>query len=253
MYAPERQASIVSRTRSNGRVDVATLAQELDVTAETIRRDLTALERRGYLRRVHGGAVAVERVAIEQSFHERESTNADAKAAIARVALAQIGDASTIVIDGGTTTALLAAMLPTDRELTVITHALPIATLVAIRPNINLHLVGGSVRGRTLVSVGPWAISALDSIRADIAVLGANGLTLESGLTTPDVSEAEVKRALARAARRLIVLADHTKIGRDELITVLPLETIDTLVTDAAVDAELAADLASTGLTVVRA
>ncbi|WP_341729765.1 DeoR/GlpR family DNA-binding transcription regulator [Brooklawnia sp.] len=253
MYAPERQAVIASRTRSDGRVDVASLAQELDVTAETIRRDLTALERRGILRRVHGGAVAVERVAIEQSFQERESANAEAKKSIARAALAQIGDASSIVIDGGTTTALLAAMLPTDRELTVITHALPVATLVAMRPNINLHLVGGNVRGRTLVSVGPWAINSLASIRADIAVMGTNGLTLEFGMTTPDISEAEVKRALARAARRLIVLADHTKIGRDELITVVPLEAIDTLVTDAAVDPELAADLASTGLTVVYA
>lgn len=253
MYAPERHAAIVTRVRGAGRIDVASLAEELEVTAETIRRDLTTLERRGYVRRVHGGAVAVERVSVEQTFQERESANADAKAAIAKAALAEIADATTIVIDGGTTTNMLASMLPTDRELTIVTHALPIASLVATRPNITLHLVGGVVRGRTLVAVGPWATAALAQIHADVALLGANGISVESGLTTPDVAEAELKKALAHSARRVVVLADHTKIGRSELITVLPLDIVDTLITDATVEPHLTDEIAATGITVVRA
>lgn len=252
MYAPERHAEIVARARANGRVEVAALAASLQVATETIRRDLTALERRGLLRRMHGGAVPVERLGLEPNVAERDVVNTLEKDAIAQAALAEIGDATTIVLDGGTTTARLAALLPADRQLTVITQALPVAGIVATKANINLHLIGGNVRGITLAAVGPWATSAAESIRADIAFLGANGITLR-GLTTRDVAEAEVKAALARAARRVVVLADHTKIGRDELVTFAPLDIVDTLVTDAALDADLASEIAAEGLEVVRA
>ncbi|WP_102509464.1 DeoR/GlpR family DNA-binding transcription regulator [Sanguibacter massiliensis] len=253
MYAPERQNEIVARARAAGRVDVATLAAELDVAAETVRRDLTVLERRGLLRRVHGGAVPVERLTLEPSVDERDLANTDAKDAIARAALALLDDASTIVIDGGTTTARLAALLPEGRELTVITHALPVAAAVATRPGITLHLVGGHVRGRTLVATGPWTTAALGSLRADVVVLGANGVSVDRGLTTPDLAEAEAKRALAAAGRRVIVLADHTKIGRDELVAFATIESVDTLVTDAGVDPDLLTELAAAGVGVVTA
>ncbi|PWD50412.1 D-beta-D-heptose 1-phosphate adenosyltransferase [Serinibacter arcticus] len=253
MYPSERHASIVARARAEGRVEVAGLARDLDVATETIRRDLTILERRGNLRRVHGGAVPVERLGLEPSVREREVVNTAAKDAIAAAALAAIGDVATIVLDGGTTTARLAAMLPTDREITVVTHALPIASIVAVRPNVRLHLAGGHVRGRTLVAVGPWATQALSRIKADVVILGANGISREQGVTTPDVAEAEVKAALAAAARRVVVLADHSKIGRDELITVLPCEEIDTLITDTEADAELISEIEAAGVDVVRA
>lgn len=253
MYPPERHAEITARARAHGRVDVATLARELDVTAETIRRDLTLLERRGSVRRVHGGAVAVERLGLEPSVSEREVVNTAAKHAIAAAALAEIGDAATVVLDGGTTTARLATMLPTDRELTVVTHALPIASIVATRPNVHLHLVGGHVRGRTLVAVGPWTTQALARVKADVAVLGANGISREQGVTTPDVAEAEVKAALAAAARRVIVVADHSKLGRDELISVIPCDAIDTLVTDDDADPELTDEIEAAGVSVRRA
>lgn len=253
MYAPERQTEIVTRARSAGRVDVATLAAELDVAAETIRRDLGVLERRGLLRRVHGGAVPVERLALEPSVDERDLANTEAKDAIARAALTLLGDASTIVLDGGTTTARLAALLPEGRELTVITHALPVAAAVATRPGITLHLVGGHVRGRTLVATGPWTTAALAELRADVVVLGANGVSVDRGLTTPDLAEAEAKRALAAAGRRVVVLADHTKIGRDELVTFAPLERVDMLVTDAVVAPDLVAELVAAGVEVVTA
>lgn len=252
MYAPERHAEIVSRARADGRVEVTALAARLDVATETIRRDLTLLERRGLLRRVHGGAIAVERLGLEPNVDERNVVNTAEKEAIALAALAEIGDATTIVLDGGTTTARLAALLPPGREVTVITHALPVAGIVAAKPHVNLHVIGGNVRGTTLAAVGPWATSAAQTIRADVAFLGTNGLTLR-GLSTRDVAEAEVKSALAAAARRVVVLADHTKIGRDELVTFAPLDAVDTLVTDGAVEAELAAEIAAAGVEVVRA
>lgn len=253
MYAPERQSEIARRAREHGRVDVSELAATFHVTVETVRRDLTALERRGLLRRVHGGAVAVERLGLEPSVSEREVANTDEKEAIARAALAELDGVGTLILDGGTTTARLAANLPLDRELTVITHALPIASIVATRPNVTLHLVGGHVRGRTLVAVGAWATRALATLGADVVFLGANGISAERGVTTPDVAEAEVKYALTVAARRTVVLADHTKIGRDELVTVVRSDHIDTLITDSSAPADLLTDLETAGVTVTRA
>ncbi len=253
MYAPERHVEIVSRARRDGRVEVTALARDLEVTTETIRRDLTQLERRGLLRRVHGGAVAVERLTLEPSVHEREDVNVAAKEAIARAALGELDGVRTVLLDGGTTTIRLASLLSNDHELTVITNAFPVAARVATLPNITLHLVGGVVRGRTLASVGPWATAALSSLHADIAFLGTNGISAQHGLTTPDVTEAEMKRMLVRAARRVVVLADHSKVGRDELVTWASLDQIDTLVTDEAVDADLAAELEEAGVTVIRA
>ncbi len=131
------------------------------MTPETIRRDLTVLERRGVLRRVHGGAIPVERLGAELAVPERQDVAGPEKDRIARAALAELPDGGTLLLDAGTTTARLAELLPTDRELVVVTHALPIAQVVAqamaTRPNLTLHVVGGTVRGRTLAAVGVWA------------------------------------------------------------------------------------------------
>lgn len=253
MYAPERHAQIVTLARADGRVEVTALAARFDVASETIRRDLTALERRGLLRRVHGGAIALARLPFEPTVPERNAVFTVEKDAIARAAIEEIAEATTLIIDGGTTTARLVSLLPTDRSFTVITQALPIAGALAQRGNVNLLVIGGSNRGTTLTNVGPWATSAIRTLTADLAFLGTNGLTLERGLTTRDLAEAEVKTALAGAARRVVVLADHSKIGHDELVAFAPLDLVDTLVTDDAVDAHLASEIAATGVEVVRA
>ncbi|WP_129338793.1 DeoR/GlpR family DNA-binding transcription regulator [Cellulomonas endophytica] len=253
MYAPERHQQILVWARQRGRVDVTSLAAELDVTAETVRRDLTALERHGLVRRVHGGAIPVERLGIEPGIADRERVLSGEKERIAKTALEELPDGGAVILDAGTTTVRLAELLPTDRELTVVTHALPVATVLATRPNLTLHLVGGTVRGRTLAAVGSWAERALQDIHADVAFLGTNGLTVERGLTTPDLAEAAVKRALVGAARRTVVLADHTKIGRTEFARVATLAEIDTVITDDAVDADLVDEIEAAGPRVVRA
>ncbi len=253
MYPPERHQQILAKARAEGRVDVAAVATELDVTPETVRRDLTALERMGLVRRVHGGAIPVERLGFEPALADREQMFAAEKDRIAKAALDELPDGGAVIIDAGSTTGRLADLLPTDRELIVVTHALPIAMTLAARPNITLHLVGGTLRGRTLAAVGAWAERSLADVRADVAFLGTNGLTVEHGLTTPDLAEAMVKRALVAAARRTVVLADHTKVGRTDLALVAPLSSVDTLVTDAGIAAELADEIEAAGPRVVRA
>jgi DeoR family transcriptional regulator, fructose operon transcriptional repressor len=253
VYAPERHQQILERARSAGRVDVASLADELDVTPETIRRDLTALERHGLVRRVHGGAIPVERLGFEPGIAARESVLSGEKERIAKAALDELPQDGAVILDAGTTTVRLAELLPNDRELTVVTHALPVATVLAPRANITLHLIGGTVRGRTLAAVGPWALAALADIHADVVFLGTNGLSAEEGLTTPDLGEAAVKRALVAGARRTVVLADHTKLGRVDFAHVAPLAAVDVVVTDTGAEPELVEEIEAAGPRVVRA
>ncbi|MCL1870102.1 MAG: DeoR/GlpR family DNA-binding transcription regulator [Promicromonosporaceae bacterium] len=253
MYATERHQQILATARAAGRVDVQRLAADLDVTPETVRRDLTVLERRGLVRRVHGGAIPVERLGFEPAVADREGVLVAEKERIAKAALEELPDGGAVILDAGTTTVRLAEMLPVDRELTVVTHALPVAMVLASRPHVTLHLVGGTLRGRTLAAVGTWAERALADVRVDVAFLGTNGLTVEHGLTTPDLAEAAVKRALVAAAQRTVVLADHTKVGRTDLAIVAPIGAVDTLVTDTGLDPELADEIEAAGPRVVRA
>ncbi|WP_432548202.1 DeoR/GlpR family DNA-binding transcription regulator [Kineococcus sp. SYSU DK004] len=253
MYATERHQAILDRARDAGRVEVTALAEVLDVTPETIRRDLTALERRGVLRRVHGGAIPVERLGHEPAVGERQSAQAAEKDRIAKAALAELPDGGSVLLDAGTTTVRLAELLPPDRDLVVVTHGLQVAQAVSAISGTTLHLVGGQVRGRTLAAVGGWAERALAEVFADVCFLGTNGLTPQRGLTTPDLHEATVKRALIRAARRTVVLADHTKLGRDDFAHVADLEGIDTVITDSGADPAIVGELESAGVRVVLA
>lgn len=253
MYAEERQQQIVRIARADGRVEVGALAEVLDVTAETIRRDLTTLERAGVLRRVHGGAIPVERLGFEPGLATRDAVLTEEKERIAKAALNEVPEEGAIILDAGTTTARLARELPTDRELTVIVNSPVIATVLGTRANLNVLLLGGRLRGRTLATVDDWALQPLADMYVDVAFLGANGLSVERGLTTPDAAEAAVKRAMIKAARRCVVLADHTKAGNDYLARFGSLSEVDTLITDTGIDAGLAEDIEAAGVRVVRA
>lgn len=253
MYAEERQQEIVRIARSSGRVDVTTLADDLNVTAETIRRDLTTLERAGILRRVHGGAIPVERIGFEPALAIRDSVLIDEKERIAKAALAEIPDEGAVILDAGTTTARLAQALPTEKELTVVVNSPVIAVALGTRKNLNVLLLGGRLRGRTLATVDDWALRPLADMYVDVAFLGTNGCSVEHGLTTPDPAEAAVKRAMIQAARRCVLLADHTKMGNDCLARFGVLSDLDTLITDTGLDDGIVSDIEATGVRVVRA
>jgi len=253
MYAEERQQHILDRARAAGRVEVNALAEDLDVTPETVRRDLTILERHGVLRRVHGGAIPVERLGFEPGVEARSERFVAEKERIAKAAVAHLPDEGTVLLDAGTTTLRLAEQLPRDRELTIVTNSLEIAASVATHPNFSLYLLGGRVRGRTLAAVGSWVIDALQDVFVDVAFLGTNGLSVERCLTTPDQSEAAAKRAMIGAARRSVVLADHTKIGVDHFSHFADLSDIAALITDNGLDPETAAEIEARGPEVVLA
>jgi len=253
MYAEERQQHIVTLARTHGRVDVNELATELEVTSETVRRDLTILERQGVLRRVHGGAIPVERLGFEPALAARDGVMTGEKERIAKAALAEVPAEGAILLDAGTTTARLADLLPSDRPLTVVTNALPMALGLASRPNLTVLVLGGRVRGRTLAAVDTWATDALAATFVDVAFLATNGVSVRRGLTTPDHAEAATKRAMIASASRVVLLADHTKVGVDHLARFGELEQVDTLITDTGLDERTAGELEAAGPRVVRA
>lgn len=253
MYAEERHQHIVGLARAEGRVDVTELAAELQVTSETVRRDLTILERQGVLRRVHGGAIPVERLGFEPALAARDAVMTAEKDRIAKAALAELPEEGAVLLDAGSTTARLADLLPTDRALTVVTNAVPVALSLASRPSITVLLLGGRVRGRTLASVDSWATDALAATFVDVAFLATNGVSVRRGLTTPDHAEAATKRAMIASAHRVVLLADHTKVGVDHLARFGDLEQVDTLITDTGLDERTAAELEGGGPRVVRA
>jgi DeoR family transcriptional regulator, fructose operon transcriptional repressor len=253
LFAEQRQQRIVEQARQAGRVDVAELAAELAVTPETVRRDLTALERQGVLRRVHGGAIPVERLGFEPGFAARDAVRRAEKERIAKAALSELPVEGSILLDAGTTTARLAEVMPVNRDLIVVTNSLPIALSLSVRPGLTVRLVGGRVRGRTQAVVDDWALRVLGDTYVDVAFVGTNGISVERGLTTPDPAEAAVKQAMLAAARRVVVLADHTKVGAAHFARFGGLREVAVLITDSGLDADVAARLEAAGPTVVRA
>jgi DeoR family fructose operon transcriptional repressor len=192
------------------------------------------------LRRVHGGAVPVRALhVVETGVGEREATRAEYKDAIATAAAEFFPlSGASVLLDAGTTTARIAAQLPADRELVVVTNSVPIAARLAAMPSVSLQLLGGRVRGLTQAAVGEQTLRVLDTLRVDIAFIGTNAISAGHGLSTPDSDEAAVKRAMVRAANYVVVAADSSKVGREDFVSFAPISSVDTLITDSEISAE---------------
>ncbi|HWM37198.1 MAG TPA: D-beta-D-heptose 1-phosphate adenosyltransferase, partial [Streptomyces sp.] len=197
-----------------------------------------ALDRAGAIRRVHGGAIPAGKLDFEPDLNEREAAATDEKDRIAQAALDELPTEASVLLDAGSTTARLAAAVPMDAALTVVTHALPLAARLADHPGIDLHIVGGRVRHRTRAAVDAWALRTYGEINADLLFLATNGFSLDGGLTTPDLAEAAVKRAVMKAARRVVLLADSSKYGQEHFARFGDLADVDLLITDTGLAAE---------------
>jgi len=253
MYAEERQQAIARLVTQRGRMSVNQLAREYDVTTETVRRDLSTLELLGLVRRVHGGVVPPSSLSlIESGIRERDQVNTETKERIARAALDRLPPAGgTILLDAGSTTVRLATLLPPDRELTVVTHAVPIAARLAGMPHLTLRLLPGRVRPTTQAAVGPDTVEALSHLRVDVAFLGTNGITADHGLTTPDADEAAVKRAIVGCGHLVVALADASKFGLETAVRFASPGDVDVVITDDAAPAAERRALAKAGIEVV--
>jgi DeoR family transcriptional regulator of aga operon len=251
MRQAERLGVILEELSAAGSVAVADLSGRLGVSAATVRRDLEHLEDQRLLTRTHGGAVA-QMVSYELPLRYRSARRQEQKRRIGQEAATRVHDGAVIGLTGGTTTTEVARAL-VERQLTVVTNALNIASELAIRPNIKLVLTGGVVRSESYELVGPLADSALSGLHMDLAFIGADGITAASGLTTHHEIEAHTDRALIERASRVVVVADGSKLGRVAFVSICPISAVHELVTDGEADARELQSLrdAGLGLTVI--
>jgi DeoR/GlpR family transcriptional regulator of sugar metabolism len=238
--AQQRHEMIVSQVRRSGSVRVADLAEQLDVSEMTVRRDLDALDEAGLVVKVHGGAtLRYAHSSDEPGFEAKSLRNTVEKRAIAGSAAVLVGASAAIGITAGTTTALLAAELATLPDLTVVTNSIRVADVfhAAARPDRTVILVGGQ-RTPSDALVGPVAVAALQRFHLDTVFMGVHGIHPRSGFTTPNLLEAETNAAFVDAAEQLVVLADHTKWDVTGLCTIAPLEAASVVVSDDGLGAE---------------
>jgi DeoR/GlpR family transcriptional regulator of sugar metabolism len=252
LLAEQRRTLILDEVRRRGGVRVNELTRRLHVSDMTVRRDLDALARQGVVEKVHGGAVPVsETSAQEPGFEAKAELEFGAKEAIARVAARFAAPGSAIALSGGTTTYALAHHLLDVPDLTVVTNSVRVADVFhcAARNSrggegaATVVLTGG-VRTPSDSLVGPVADRAIGSLHFDVLFLGVHGISAEAGLSTPNLAEAETNRQFVRSARRVVVVADHTKWGTVGLSSFADLDDIDTLVTDAGIPDVLRAEIA---------
>jgi DeoR/GlpR family transcriptional regulator of sugar metabolism len=212
---------------------VADLVRVLGVSDMTVRRDIEALAERGLVTKVHGGAIAIEGTTDEPGYAAKSEQQRAEKAAIARAAAALVKPGNAVGISAGTTTAALARELAGVPELTVVTNSIPVADVFyhTGRPDQTVVLTGGT-RTPSDALVGPVAQEAAARINLDALFLGVHGMSVRAGFTTPNLSEADTNRALVAAARRLVVLADHTKWDIIGIATIAALNDAQVLVTD---------------------
>lgn len=251
MFVEERQRHIVERVRRDGRVDAGALADDFDVTPETIRRDLGTLERQGLVKRTRGGAIAVERLGFEPAVAVRSESMVAQKERIVKAALEEIPDEGAILLDAGTTVTMLTELIPHDRRLTVVTNSLTAESALVGKPNVLVMMLGGRLRSRSMCHVDEWTIRSLHDVCVDVAFMGTNGLTIQRGLTTSNQTEASVKGAMMNSAHRVVVLADHSKVGTDYFHRFGDLSQVDVLVTDSELDPDLHRELTDHGVNLV--
>jgi DeoR family transcriptional regulator, fructose operon transcriptional repressor len=248
----DRQQRELELVRENGELSPHQLHAVLDVSMETVRRDLRVLESQGLIRRSYGRIAPVESGAFETSLSMRKTINPQEKARLATAVVSKLGEAQIIYIDEGYTEELIAQRLPSDRRLAVVTPALHVATMLAAKPNLQVMILGGRVRGNTMGVVDAWAVEMLRRLNFDLAIIGANGVTLEHGMTTPDPAVAAVKAAaIERSARRIFVGAHH-KFGNRTFVTFAQPSDFELIITGQELSAYWTNQLVSASLPLLR-
>lgn len=243
----DRFGRILEILSQDGSVAVADLAHQLGVSEATVRRDLQILAEQRLLERSHGGAIS-QGAALELPVRYRTGHAKTEKQRIAGVAAERVANGEVVALTGGTTTTEIGRQLVNHAELSVVTNALNIASELAVRPNLKLIVTGGVARSASYELVGPLADAALRQINIDTAFVGVDGIDRDAGLTTQNETEAATNRALIKRSRRVIVVADASKVGRVVFASICPLSSVDELITDSTADPAQLESLGAAGL-----
>jgi DeoR/GlpR family transcriptional regulator of sugar metabolism len=233
----ERRQRVLDLISRQGFIGMADLARSIQVSESTIRRDLDYWHHRGVLKRTHGGAIYLgDAGSALPALEDRSGSQIDEKRAIARTAAARIQDGDAILLDGGTTTLEVARLL-VGRSLQIVTNSLPIANLFASNRETDLVMLGGYVYPKTGVALGPLTVRMMEDIHVHQTILSVGGITAK-GLFNSNVLLVETERRMLRCADEVVVVADHTKIGRQALAFLCELSAVDTLIVDAGIATE---------------
>lgn len=251
MLTTQRKQAILTALKRDGQVVAKTLSESFGVSEDTVRRDLRELAADGLLQRVHGGALPAS--AAVGTFVQRQDIGVAAKRAIAARAAGMILPGQVVILDGGTTCVEVARCLPDTLDITVVTHSPSIAIELVARPRIEVVLIGGRLFRHSVVAVGAAAIEAMAHIRADTYFMGVTGVHAAQGLSTGDLEEAYVKRALAARAADVVVLASTEKLGAASAYVVGDIGMASTIVVDREAPKALLEPLEATGVAIVTA
>lgn len=251
MLTQQRKEHILEILRKEGQVVAKKLAAELELSEDTIRRDLRELAKDGLLRRVHGGAMPI--APAEADFNRRQTISTDGKRAIGKAAAGLIQSGQIVILDGGTTAVQLARHLPPNLQATIVTHSPSVAVELANHATVEVILIGGRLFKHSVVTMGTAALEALKHIRADVYFMGVTGVHPEEGLSTGDLEEAMMKKALSERAAETIVLASSEKIGVVSPFVIVPIDKISGLVVESETAESEIRPFQSSGLSIFRA
>lgn len=250
MNKTTRQAAILERVSSDGSFQVSRVAEEFDVSEETIRRDIKEMERKGLLQRRHGGATLPEAIS-DTPYQSRMRHNAAGKREIGKVIARLVHDGDSVLIETGTTATYIAQALRERRGLTVVTNSVDVARGLAFRPENEVYMAGGRLTPDDAASIGQHAIEYIARFRLKYAILSAAGVDLADGLMAHRVEEAEFSRAVMSRAETVILAIDQTKFGKRGLVTIAPLSAADIIVTDAPPSREFQRALERDGVRII--
>ena len=249
MTSEERKHRIEAYLQRVEFASLEELSKHVETSVSTVRRDLTALEASGNLRRTHGGARIVAPKTDEFAFTARDTHQLSEKEAIGRACAALIGSNQSVIIDAGTTVYHVARHLE-EKAPQIVTNSLPVANLFASANKVEVILAGGVIYPRLGVLVGPMTVEAYSRMRADIAIMSAGGITLE-GITNSHALLIDIQRAMLKAAQKIVFCLDHSKFGRQSVSPLCGLEQVDAIVTDSHAPASLVAGLRERGVEVI--
>ncbi|HEP1045185.1 TPA: DeoR/GlpR transcriptional regulator [Serratia marcescens] len=251
MLTSQRKKIILEKLAQDGQVLAKQLSEMFGLSEDTVRRDLRELDAEGLLQRVHGGALPVSSAIA--SFAERNQLESGAKRAIAKAAAALIAPGQVVIIDGGTTSAELVRQLPLNLNATIVTHSPSVAVGLVDHPTVEVVLIGGRLYKHSIVSVGAAAVEAMSHIRADLYFMGVTGVHPTAGLSTGDLEEAYIKRALAARAAETVVLASAAKLNAASQYAIGDITLAHTIIVERATDDALIAPLQQAGVSVLKA
>lgn len=253
LLAKQRRRGIAEVITRDGQATVDALVRRFGVSPATIRRDLFDLQAQGIIARSHGGAVSTTRAAPEPPLMQRGATQAQAKRRIGAAAAALVPDGATVFIASGTTPLEVARSLAHRDNLTIITNALNVATLLVDEPGITVVMIGGVVRPSELSLSGHLAEQALAELRTDFVFMGAHAISFQHGISADNLAEVQTDRAILQIGARRVIVADHTKFGTFATARIVPLSAIHTIVTDEALDAALLNEIRDANIEVITA